>query len=377
MYISPPSVICPFGDENALFNALLEGKRALKLKRFINREFLVASIEFKLDNFGKNTSEKYKTRTNQILLTALNGLKDELKKAFVIYDKARVGVVIGTTTTGVEENLAAFKDESFCAHKFSLSKNALANAAEFVREFLGLKSVALGVSTACTSGIKAFESAINLINLGICDAVICGGVDSLSSLSVLGFNSLSVLSNAPAKPFDINRDGINIGEAAAVFVLYRDKISPFFIKAISSNCDAYHITQPDPSATQQIALIKELLKMANLSEVEYISLHGTGTLANDLMEAKACYEVLPNALASGVKANIGHTLGAAGAINMAVCLSAMSKKIVPKQILNKIDPNLAPLNLALKNESKSIKNCLNLSFAFGGDNAGAIVGMDE
>lgn len=396
MFISKPSIISPFGAADELFYALVKGERKFKERELFGKNLLVGEIAFELPEFSKNTDEIYKTRTNQILLAAILELKEQIDLAIKRYTNERVGVVIGTTTTGVQENFKAFLQDintaqildtkqldkasatvKFNPAKFKIDRNALCNPAEFAREFLGLKNVALGVSTACTSGIKAFESAMNLINLGVCDAVIVGGVDSLNSLTLLGFDSLSVLSSRPCAPFDAMREGINIGEGAGLFVLFRDENSPFCIKSIASNADAFHITQPDPDAKMQTALIQELLDAANLREVDFVSLHATGTMANDAMEACAISESLQNAPCSGIKANIGHTLGAAGAIEAGVCVLAMQNEILPMQILQNFDPSLKPINLVRQSVQKKIKNCLNLSFAFGGDNAGMIVGLHE
>lgn len=310
-------------------------------------------------------------------MTALINLSDEINQVIKKYGKERIGVVIGTTTTGVEENYKAFLTDDFNKDEFLLSRNSHANPANFTREFLGLENVALGVSTACTSGIKAFGIAKNFIDLGVCDAVVCGGVDSLNSLTLHGFNSLSVLSNNPSKPFDQQRDGINISEGAGVFVLSRDELFKFKLKSIASNCDAYHITQPNPQATQQIKLINELLRQSGLDSVDYINLHATATVANDKMEAAAIAKTLPNVLASGIKANIGHTLGAAGAIETGVCVMSMLNDTVCMQILDKYDDEIESINLAKTTQNLKVNNCLNLSFAFGGDNAGMIIGKTD
>ena len=374
MFISCPSIVSAFGGGEELFEALKNCERKFAAKLIFGKEFLVSEVAYELPEFPGKIGEIYKTRTNRILLAAILGLKGEIDKAVRKYGKDRVGAVIGTTTTGVEENLRAFEGEKFDTAEFKIDRNSLCNPAEFAREFLGLKGVALGISTACTSGIKVFDSAINLINLGVCDAVVTGGVDSLNSLTLLGFNSLGVLSNKPCMPFDTNREGINIGEGAGLFVLSKDEISPFRIKAVAGNADAFHITQPDPNANMQIRLIKELLRRTNLRDTDFISLHATGTLANDAMEARAVAQTLPSTLCSGIKANIGHTLAAAGAIEAGVCVLAMEQSVAPMQIISDFDQNLQPLNLVLENERKEIKNCLNLSFAFGGDNAAMIIG---
>ena len=374
MYLSLPRIFSPFGDEDALFNACCDGKRAFKKENFINKDMLVGKIDLSLPNFSHNTPKMYQTRTNQILLATILALENEIKNAIKRYGKYRIGVVIGTTTAGMEENYEAFRDGGFYSDKFIMGRNALSNPANFVREFLGLESLSMGVSTACTSGIKAFESARNFIKLDLCDAVIVGGVDSLSSLTLLGFNSLGVLSDSPSRPFCKDRDGINIGEAAASFLMCRDKISDYRLKMVETNCDAFHITQPNPEATEQIKLINSL---TSKYKIDYINAHATGTQANEIMESKAIFNTLSDTPTSGIKANIGHTLGAAGAVEAGICLMAIKNQMIPMQILDELDGDLLPINLATKSTKSVIKNCLNLSFAFGGDNAGMVVGVDD
>lgn len=414
MWLSEAGAITPFGDKDALFHGLLRGERAFTRREIYGKEFSVGEINFALPCLPVQTDELYCTRTNQILLGAILQISKQIDDAIKRYGADRIGVVIGTTTAGVEENYAAFcapgagrnfirqklfdksqhkpsgcaktsqngqnlvqigTDVSFDRQTFIKERGALSNPAEFARKFLGLKSIALGVSTACTSGIKAFESAANFIKLGICDAVVVGGVDSLNSLTILGFNSLSVLSNGLCAPFDANRDGINIGEGAAVFVLCKDEISTIKLKSFASSCDAFHITQPDPNATQQIAMIKRLLESSAVKKPEFISAHATGTIANELSEVRAIAQTLPETLTSGIKANIGHTLGACGAIEAAVCAEAILRSVVPMQILHEYDVALEPINIACENVKISVKNCLNLSFAFGGDSAGMVIGV--
>ena len=176
----------------------------------------------------------------------------------------------------------------FDASKFGINRNSLANPSEFIADFYGLSSVAFSVSTACTSGVKAIITAKRLLESGICDAVICGGVDSLNTLTINGFDSLGILSARETNPFSKNRDGINIGEGAAFFVASRDEISNLVIAGEHSNCDAFHMTQPDFSGQMQTQCVQKALRAANLSSVDYINLHGTGTQANDKSRQRSC-----------------------------------------------------------------------------------------
>lgn len=374
MYLSKPSLVSSAGDANTLFSSSLNKTRHFTKKQILDKEFYLGSIQYPLESFGKNTKKEFVTRTNQIALSSVLGINDEIIKAIKRYGKNRVGVIIGTTTAGIEENYLAF-NKGFDESKYIHERNSFANTGEFIKDLYGLGGICFGISTACTSGIKVFESAKNMIELGVCDAVICGGVDSISSLTVLGFNSLSVLSQGLCKPFDKDRDGINIGEGGCFFLLSKDEISNIKIKSVFSNCDAFHITQPNPEATYQIELINKLLNSSNLKSVDYVNLHGTGTIANDIMEAKAVYNTLKYTPCSCIKANIGHTLGAAGIIEAAICYLSLEKQTIPSQIIDKFDDNLDKINLNIVSKTCKIKNTLNLSFAFGGDNAGIVIGI--
>ncbi|MBP5778735.1 MAG: beta-ACP synthase, partial [Campylobacter sp.] len=317
----------------------------------------------------------FANRTNQILFLALMQIENEIQKAISKFGVERVGVVIGTTVCGVESNFKAFENYAKTGEfkGYNLAQNSQSNPANFVRDFFGLKSVAIGISSACTSGNKAIIEAARLIKGGVCDAVICGGSDRLDTLTVLGFDSLGVLSDERLNPFSLNRKGTNLGEGAGVFLLSRDEISDICLLSYASNSDAFHITQPNPNATMQIKAINSALKNANLGEVDYINLHGTGTNANDIMESVAVSSTLKNTPCSSSKSIFGHTLGAAGAIELGICYEAIKNGILPPQICDgaMIEPKINLINSAKKAD---IKTAMNLSFAFGGDNAVSIIG---
>nr|WP_315520429.1 beta-ketoacyl synthase N-terminal-like domain-containing protein [uncultured Campylobacter sp.] len=382
IYVSKPAVISAAGsssDEN--LSSLLSGKRFLSKSCEFHpqNEFLVGKISGELPEFASSTKEHFKTRTNALLLGTMLEIDAEVKRAIKKYGKSRVGVVLGTTTSGVEENFEPFKGYIatgfFDKSRFGINRNCLANVAEFVSDFYELCGPSYCVSTACTSGVKAIIEAKRLIESELCDAVICGGVDSLNTLTINGFNSLSILSQKPSEPFSKNREGINIGEGAGLFLLSRDEISDVIVAGSASNCDAFHMTQPDFSAKIAIECIKSALKRAGVSCVDYVNLHGTGTQANDKMEAKAVNLTLGSTFASTIKPQIGHTLGAAGAIESAICVMLCIEEscVLPPHVYDgAYDEELEPLNLVKSGTKFDVKTAMSLSFAFGGDNAAII-----
>ncbi|QCD52733.1 beta-ketoacyl synthase N-terminal-like domain-containing protein [Campylobacter sp. RM16192] len=382
IYISKPSMISAAGkNSNENIVNLQSGKRFLSVSSSYreDKKFILGMTTASLANFNKNTPEHFKTRTNSLILTALDDINDIILRAIKKYGKNRIGVVIGATTSGVEENYETFKEYAktgfFDAKKFNISRNTLVNPSEFIAYHYGLNSAIFSISTACTSGVKAIMQAKRLIEANICDVVICGGVDSLNTLTINGFDSLGILSENETNPFSKNRDGINIGEGAALFLVSRDEISNVVVASEYSNCDAFHTTQPDFSAKMQTICVKSALDRAKISSVDYINLHGTGTIANDQVEAKVVHDIMPNVPSSSIKPSIGHTLGAAGAIESAVCvmLCQNDESILPPHIYDGVyDDSICPINLVKFGQKAVVKSAMSLSFAFGGDNAAIV-----
>ena len=367
-YLSSPGLICAGANSAAeLFGALCEKRSALQKLSVCGKNFIFGRVDTPLPRIKDRA---YATRTNALALYACLGVQGQIEQAVQKFGAHRIGVVFATTNTGVQENYAEFfacdkgtgnfisqdgegsapcseistpNDKNFAKisknandkfKNFCFERNSHANPANFIRERFGLKSVAIGVSSACTSGNKALIEASRLISCGLCDAVVFGGADALDELTLQGFSALEILSEQPLKPFSEARSGTNLGEGACAFVLSRERISDVAFLAHAANSDAYHITKPDPSARMQIAAIKTALKSAQLQSVDYVNLHGTGTAANDAMEALAMSAALPLAPASSSKWAIGHTLGAAGAIELAVCYEAIRQGVIPPNFTN-------------------------------------------
>ena len=379
IYINAYDGICSLGDSKTQIMQNIFAKIPSITKHTIqSKDFMVGKIE-NLPNFDIDIKEIYNTRTNLILYQVLQNLKEPLKNLFKKYSKDRIAVIIGTTTTGVEENYKSMQDIDLALF---IARNSPSNPSEFVKEYLDLHSLAFSISCACTSGAKVFIEAARLLESNLCDAVICGGVDSLNTLTIYGFDSLDILtSQGNAIPFSQNRDGINIAEGAALFILSKDE-SNIKLKGFCANNDAFHITKPNEDFIAQKDSILLALKMANLnaSEIDYINLHGTGTFANDKMEASLINDIFPKTLCSSTKGLMGHTLGAAGALEAMVCAEILNQKDdqnpLPPHYYDEIyDLNIPKICLVEKGINKNIKNTLSLSFAFGGDNSAIILGV--
>lgn len=336
-------------------------------------------------DFEPIDDERYDLRCNRVL----KYLVDKLDLSG--FEKDEIGIVIGTTNSGIQE----FEDSENKHHA------ELGNPAEFLKWYLGTKNYAASVSTACTSGTKAFSTAVKLLQNDVCKVVIAGGIDTLAAMPSYGFHALEVLSHEKSNPFSKNRDGISLGEGGALFVLTKDvKMQKCLdVKSITNvgricksdneivallgigeTSDAYHSATPDPEGVQAVRAIQLALDDAGLKaeDIDYINLHGTGTVSNDLMEANAIYKVFgDNVPASSTKPFTGHCLGAAASIEAFICYQILKgKRNLPiHKYDNEYDENLPKINLVNSNtENKKINTCMSTSFGFGGTNAVVILG---
>ena len=350
-------------------------------------------------DFPPINEPKYDLRCNRIL----KYLVDKLD--LTGFEKNEIGIVIGTTNSGIGEFEAT--DNKHHAE--------LGNPAEFLKWYLGTTNYAAGVSTACTSGIKAFSTAVKLLENNVCKVVIAGGVDTIAPMPSYGFHALEVLAHEKTNPFSKNRSGISLGEGGALFLLTQpDKLSPdplgerekilneqsefsilgkghtgvqkckkagcIEILGIGETSDAYHSATPDPEGTQAAIAIQEALDNAGLKadDIDYINLHGTGTISNDLMEANAIYKIFGNKVpASTTKPLTGHCLGAAASVEAYICYEILKgKRALPIQEYDgEYDETLPKINLVNKDTpQKNINTCMCTSFGFGGTNAVVILG---
>ena len=270
--------------------------------------------------------EAHRSRNNQLILHALSQIDGLIQTAIARYGKERIAVVTGTSTSGADENIPLFQHVvqggAWTDVPFKQLQHTMASPSEFIAQVYGLNSLRYTVSTACTSGARALISAARLLRAGLCDAVICGGADTLSPLTINGFASLEVLSDGIAKPFSANRNGINIGEAAAFFVMTRDADfdGEMQLLGYGASSDAYHMSSPRPDGLGAAQSFQAALDKASLKaeDIGWINLHGTGTQHNDSMESRAVAEVFgSHTLCTSTKPSTGHTLGAAGAIEAA------------------------------------------------------------
>ncbi len=326
--------------------------------------------------------EQADTRNNALLLSAAVKLIPAVDALKAQYGAHRIGVVLGSSTSGIAEGEAAIaslvQTGSF-PPAYHYTQQEIAAPSEFLARTLGAAGPAWTISPACTSGAKALASGARLLALDVCDAVIVGGADSLCHLTVEGFLSLAAVSDQLCNPFSQNRRGINIGEGAAVMILTKTP-SQIRLVGIGETSDAHHISAPEPEGRGAEAAMRAALAMAALEPeaVGYINLHGTATEQNDRMESLAVGRVFgPQVACGSTKGLTGHTLGAAGALEAVFCLLALKRAdgTLPRQLWDGVnDPELAPLeNLGAPKVNQPLRYAMSNSFAFGGNNISLIL----
>jgi len=326
------------------------------------------------------------SRNTRLLLAALEEIRDEVDREITRHGRHRIGVVLGTSTSGIEASeraLAHALAAGSLPAEFHYRQQEIGRLAPFLAEYLGLTGPALTVSTACTSSGKALVTARNLLRLGLCDAVITGGSDSLCRLTLNGFASLESATATLCNPLSRNRCGINVGEAAALFLLRREPAEVGLLGAGASS-DAHHISSPEPSGRGAEAAMRAALAEAGLGpeDIGYLNLHATATPKNDEMESLATARVFPDGVfCSGTKPLTGHTLGASAAVELAFGWLTLHPRWNPGRCLpphrwdGEADPALPALRLTTEaSRLDGPRVCMSNAFAFGGNNLSLILG---
>ncbi|MNE03652.1 3-oxoacyl-[acyl-carrier-protein] synthase 2 [compost metagenome] len=322
----------------------------------------------------------YTSRNNQLLLAALAQIRPALDEALATFGPARVGLVLGTSTAGIGEAelaIAAARRGEAVPTAFDYRQQELGSPSEFLARHLGLEGPAYTLSTACSSSARAFISGQRMLAAGLVDAVLVGGADSLCGLTLNGFDSLESLSGTLCQPFDNGRQGINIGEGAALFLLSRQP-APLALLGVGESSDAWHISAPHPDGVGAEAAMGMALAQAGLTpeQVGYINLHGTATRLNDAMESQAVYRLFGDRVpCSSTKPLTGHVLGAAGAIEAALACLLLERALpLPPQRVMTGDPALVPIRLVSGTTPLATPRILSNSFAFGGNNVSLLFG---
>ncbi|WP_296247751.1 beta-ketoacyl-[acyl-carrier-protein] synthase family protein [Pseudomonas sp. UBA4194] len=322
------------------------------------------------------------SRNNRLLLQATLQIDAQIQQAIARFGASRIAIVLGTSTSGIDEasrGIARYLQDRQFPGDYDYRQQELGAPAAFLADLYGISGPAHVISTACTSSARALMTARRFLAMGLCDAVLCGGVDSLCRLTLNGFSALEAVSAQRCNPFSRNRNGINIGEAAALFLMTREPASVALLGAGASS-DAHHISAPEPSGRGALQAMRKALAQAGLApeQIGYLNLHGTATAHNDAMESLAVAELFPAGVpCSSTKPLSGHTLGAAGALEAAFCwLSLQPGAVLPPHVWDAIiDPQLPQLAFVQPGQTlQGPRNLMSNSFAFGGNNVSLILG---
>ena len=332
------------------------------------------------------TLARFDCRNNRLAQLALrsDGFDEAVSALKARYGASRIGVFVGTSTSGMLQTEIAYRHRDADGHlpagfNYAGTHNAFSGA-DFTRRLLGLGGPAAAVSAACASSSKVFGNAARMMESGLIDAAVVGGVDSLCLTTLYGFDSLELVSSDVCRPFDINRRGLSIGEAGGFAILERPgaQVDPgaILFAGIGESSDAHHMSAPHPQGAGARAAMEQALQSAGLEprQIDYINLHGTGTPSNDAVEDRAVFDVFGDEIpASSTKGATGHTLGAAGILGAIVGALAIRHDIAPGGINTTTpDPALRTRYLRSNLETR-VDRVLCNSFGFGGANCSLIL----
>lgn len=385
VYLSALGIACTLGKGKQ------EVSHALFQRRFTpswsewpllsNKTVPVGTAPFELPDLPAEM-QPLNSRNNRLLKIVLDEIKPAVDAAIAKYGASRIGVILATSTSGMYEEERAFIHKHRTGAEldgYDDLQSEISSPSLFASQYLGLQGPSYTISTACSSAGKAICSAKRLITAGICDAVITGGVDTLCDLTLNGFDSLELLSQQICNPFSKNRDGITIGEGAAVFLATSS--GEIELCGCGESSDAHHICCPEPSGSGAETAIQNALKMAGLKpeEICYINLHGTGTSLNDSMESIVIHRIFGHKLpCSSTKALTGHALGTSGALEAAFLWLSLAKEeggkipLPPHAWDGQAEISQPPIHLSNYGETvhpiNGVYSLMSNSFAFGGSN---------
>lgn len=313
-----------------------------------------------------------------------DGFAQAVGRARRRYGPDRVGVFLGTSTSGILETELAYRRRDPVTgelppdFRYRYTQNIF-SVVDFSRRYLELTGPALAISTACCSSAKVFAAAHRYMRAGLCDAAVVGGVDSLCLTTLYGFHSLELTSAQPCRPWDAERNGLSLGEAAGFALLEwpgPDAAEPLLL-GYGESSDAYHMSAAHPEGLGAVLAMRAALRGAGLApeQVDYINLHGTATPSNDASEDRAIISVFgAQTPCSSTKGWTGHTLGAAGIVEAIFACLSLKHGFMPASLnTRRLDPNLAA-HILLASQWRPVNVALSNSFGFGGANCSLLFG---
>lgn len=390
-----PIAIRAFTTVNALgrgiaasLTALLDGRSGLRRCDFPDADIdtWIGRVEGLEDEVIVGPLADYDCRNNRLARLGLvaDGFEGAVSNARRRYGAERIGVFIGTSTSGIQQTEEAYRRRDPVSGTLPADFNYrcthnVFSVADFTRRLLKLAGPAFAVSTACSSSAKVFAAAARHLQVGTCDAVVVGGVDSLCLTTLYGFRALELTASDPCRPWDVDRKGLSLGEGAGFALLERPEPGEAGIALLGygESSDAYHMTAAHPDGAGAVLAMQAALARAGVAAkaVDYINLHGTATPSNDSAEDKAIIQVFGSTTpCSSTKGWTGHTLGAAGIIEAVIALLCLEHGFMPATLnTRQIDPALSA-HLMLATEHRCLRRVLSNSFGFGGTNCSLLFG---
>jgi len=391
--------------------ALLQGRSGLRANDFSDAplDTFIGRVDGVEDISLPQSLERFDCRNNRLAQLALeqDGFATAVAAAREKYGARRIAVILGTSTSGIQATEHAYRNRDPASGALPTSfhfatTQSMNSVAEFVRHYLDLGGPAFVISTACSSSAKVFASAARLLQTGLCDVAVVGGVDSLCAMTLYGFNSLQLVSPEPCRPCDQDRKGISIGEGAGFFLLEKTPLpnplpqageganvkgacfdleaGPLALLGYGESSDAYHMSTPHPEGLGAALAMQKALAAANLqpTEIDYINMHGTSSRSNDSAEDQGMQRVFGTATpCSSTKGATGHTLGAAGAVEAAIACICLESGLIPGSCNTRtLDPELS-CAIQLQTVSRPLRRVMSNSFGFGGNNCSLIFGVSS
>lgn len=392
-----PLTISHYTLANSLGSGLNATLQALRTRRSglapcvfedVDLETYIAKVDALDDMRVRSDLSAYDCRNNRLAQLCLeqDGFIAATEAAKQKYGASRIGVFLGTSTSGILQTELAYRhldaQTGALPADFHYAETQNSNSlAGFVSHYLGLTGPSFVVSSACSSSAKVFANAVRMMAAGVCDAAVVGGVDSMCLSTLYGFNSLGLVSRSPCRPYDAERDGISIGEGAGFVLLERSTAASapdaMLLLGVGESSDAHHMSTPHPEGLGAIMAMQRALASAGLQagDIDYINLHGTATKSNDASEGKAVAEVFGDKVAcSSTKGWTGHQLGAAGITEAIIAMLAVEHGFIPGSVnTHQLDPAIA-IDYRIENGTGTIKRVLSNSFGFGGSNCSLVLG---
>lgn len=381
---------CVGTGNNALLRALQSGDSGLVPCDFDNVSLdtwigKVGTLDTDISELPKDL-KSFNCRNNRLAFLSLqqDGFDGRIRETIRSVGNQRIGIFLGTSTSAIYDTELAYRNVDSTTGKFIKPINysgshSVSSLCNFVRAVYDIQGPGFVISTACSSSAKVFAAAQRFMALGLIDAALVGGVDSLCLTTLYGFNSLQLTSEKPCRPYDHDRNGISIGEAAAFALLTKQQSSELALLGYGESSDAYHMSSPHPDGLGARQAMEAALRKAGLTsnDLDYINLHGTSTPSNDRAEGIAVNNVFGESVpCSSTKGITGHTLGAAGAVEAITCFEALRQGFIPGSVgTEMLDPTIH-LNYQMASKISPIKRALSNSFGFGGSNCSLIFGIN-